>query len=139
MRSSARITVAVAADVTKNRRPVSPACRQACVALHCHAVTSDGIEALRQELSRVALASAAEPWCRSCVVLEAVRPPVTFVIHWSWLDEASFNHHGCLAHTAQFLDAASALVTHAIKGWRLRETVGITHHVDDDETARQAR
>ena len=99
----------------------------------------DGIEALRQELSRVALASAAEPGCRSFVVLEAVRPAVTFVIHSSWQDEAAFDHHGRLAHTVQFLDAASALVTHAIKGWRLRETVGITHHVDDDETARQAR
>jgi quinol monooxygenase YgiN len=45
------------------------------------------------------------------VVLEAVRPPVTFVIHSSWLDEAASDHHAA-SRTLQLLDEASALVTH---------------------------
>ena len=88
----------------------------------------DAVEALRQALGRVSRASAAESGCRSFAVLEAVRPPVTFVIHSSWLDEAAFDHHAGLAHTLQFLNEASALVTYPIKGWRLRDAAGVIQH-----------
>jgi quinol monooxygenase YgiN len=80
--------------------------------------------AFRDELLRVNEPSRAEPGCLSIDVFESLREPFVFAIHSEWVDEASFELHATLPHTAQFLAAAEVLLTQPVQGLRLRHIGG---------------
>ena len=77
--------------------------------------------AFREELLRVAETSRREAGCVRMDVFESVRHPYKFAIHSEWIDEAAFELHASLPHTAWFLSAAEKLVGRPIEGLRLRE------------------
>jgi quinol monooxygenase YgiN len=81
-------------------------------------------EAFREELLRVNTPSRAEPGCLRIDVFESVREPTLFAIHSEWVDEAAFDLHAALPHTVRFLEVAETLLTHPVKGLRLRQIGG---------------
>jgi quinol monooxygenase YgiN len=52
-------------------------------------------------------------------VFESVRQSPIFSIHSEWTDEAAFELHARLPHTARFLAAAERLLGHPTEGLRL--------------------
>jgi len=85
----------------------------------------EGKEAeFREELLRVVEPSRAELGCLGMQVFESLGEPWTFAIHSEWVDEAAFERHAQLPHTARFLAAAGKLLTHPVQGLRLREIAG---------------
>jgi len=63
----------------------------------------------------------AEPGCLAIHMFESIRQPLVFAIHSEWVDEAAFELHAQLPPTIRFLQAAEKLLTHPVKGWRLRD------------------
>lgn len=80
--------------------------------------------AFREELLHVNGPSREEPGCLRIDVFETVREPVEFAVYSEWVDEAAFDVHASLPHTAQFLDAAETLLTHHVQGLRLHKIGG---------------
>ena len=80
--------------------------------------------AFRDELLRVNEPSRAAIGCLSIDVFESLRDPFVFAVHSEWADEASFELHATLPHTARFLAAAETLLTHPVQGLRLRHIGG---------------
>ena len=80
--------------------------------------------AFRQELLRVNEPSRAETGCLSIDIFESLREPVVFAIHSEWVDEAAFEFHATLPHIQRFLEAAERLLTHSVRGLRLRHIGG---------------
>ncbi|MBV8073486.1 MAG: antibiotic biosynthesis monooxygenase [Acidobacteriaceae bacterium] len=76
--------------------------------------------ALREELLRVAEFSRREAGCIRMEVFESVNEPFVFAIHSEWTNEAAFDLHATLLHTAQFLSAAEQLLGHPLTGLRLQ-------------------
>jgi quinol monooxygenase YgiN len=84
-----------------------------------------GMEAaFREEVLRVNKPSREEPGCLRIDVFESVREPIEFAIYSEWADEAAFDLHAALPHTVAFIAAAEKLLTHPIKGLRLRQIGG---------------
>ena len=75
----------------------------------------------REELLRVIASSKAEAGCLAIRAFESLGEPSEFTIHSEWRDEAAFETHAQLPHTARFVAAAGTLLTHAIQGLRTRE------------------
>jgi quinol monooxygenase YgiN len=73
----------------------------------------------RKELLRVREPSLAEPGCLRLDVFESLREPFVFAIHSEWVDEATFDRHGELPHTSQFVAAAERLTGQPVSGLRL--------------------
>ena len=85
----------------------------------------------RKELLGVNEPSRAETGCLRIDVFESVREPIVFAIHSEWTDEAAFELHATLPHTRRFLQKAETLLTHSVRGLRLRHIGGGPHvHVD---------
>jgi quinol monooxygenase YgiN len=80
-------------------------------------------DACRDALLAVVEPSRAEPGCSSFHVFESVRTPVTFAIHSTWVDEDAFETHARLAHTIRFIATIEPLLTHPVRGQRLRPLV----------------
>jgi quinol monooxygenase YgiN len=80
--------------------------------------------AFREELFRVNTPSRNEPGCIAIDIFESTAEPRVFVIHSEWVDEAAFELHATLPHTVQFLATAETLLTHPVKGLRLRHIGG---------------
>jgi quinol monooxygenase YgiN len=80
--------------------------------------------AFREELLRVNGPSREEPGCLRIDVFETIRQPLEFAIHSEWVDEADFELHATLPHTARFIAAAGKLLTHPIQGLRLKQIGG---------------
>jgi quinol monooxygenase YgiN len=80
--------------------------------------------AFREELLRIVDASRAEVSCLRMQIFESLREPFVFAIHSEWVDEAAFEAHAGLPHTVRFVDAAKELLTHPVKGMRLRQIAG---------------
>ena len=80
--------------------------------------------AFRDALLAVNGPSRAEAGCRRIDVFESVREPVTFAVHSEWIDEAAFDLHATLPHTVSFLGLAETLLTHPVKGLRLKQIGG---------------
>ena len=78
----------------------------------------------RQELLRVIEASRAEIGCLEIHAFESLREPSVFAIHSEWADEAAFDWHAQLSHTARFLRAAEDLLSHPVQGFRSRQIGG---------------
>ena len=56
----------------------------------------------------------AEPGCLSIHAFRSVRDPRLFYIHSRWTDEAAFDHHAGLPHTARFIERVTPLIDHAV-------------------------
>ena len=82
------------------------------------------VAAFREELLRVIATTRTEAGCVSIRAFETVREPAGFAIHSAWVDEGAFDTHAGLPHTVHFVQAAEALLTHAIEGLRTREIGG---------------
>ena len=78
----------------------------------------------RSELLKMLEPSRAETGCMALRVFESLREPLRFAIHSEWVDEAAFEWHSQLPHTMRFLKAAEDLLTHPVKGSRMREIGG---------------
>ena len=78
----------------------------------------------RAELLRVLDPTRAEDGCLEIHVFESLREPLVFAIHSEWVDEAAFELHARLPHTARFLEAAKQLLSHSVEGLRSREIAG---------------
>lgn len=76
--------------------------------------------ALRAALLEVARATSAEPGCVSFRVFESTQAPWTFAIHSEWKSDDAFDLHASLPHTQHFLATSARLLTHEIRGRRLR-------------------
>jgi quinol monooxygenase YgiN len=80
--------------------------------------------AFREELLRVNGPSRDEVGCLRIDVFESIREPVEFAIHSEWVDEATFELHATLPHTARFLAAARKLLGHPVQGLRMHPIGG---------------
>ena len=80
--------------------------------------------AFREALLRVNGPSRDEAGCRRIDVFETVREPVEFAIHSEWDDEAAFELHAKLPHTAQFIAVAERLLSHPVQGLRMQQIAG---------------
>jgi quinol monooxygenase YgiN len=80
--------------------------------------------AFREELLRVNGPSRDEIGCLRIDVFESVRGPFEFAVYSEWVDEAAFELHAALPHTTRFIAASEKLLTHPIKGLRLRQIGG---------------
>ncbi len=78
----------------------------------------------REELLRVNRPSRDEAGCLRMDVFESIRAPVEFAIHSEWVDEAAFELHATLPHTARFLAAVEKLLSHPVQGLRLHQIGG---------------
>ena len=78
----------------------------------------------REALLRVNEPSRAESGCLSIEVFESLREPSVFAVFSVWVDEAAFELHATLPHTMRFLAAAETMLTHPVKGLRLRHIGG---------------
>jgi len=53
-----------------------------------------------------------EPGCRSIHAFRSTRDPQLFYIHSRWQDEAAFDRHASLPHTARFVARMEPLIDH---------------------------
>ena len=53
-----------------------------------------------------------EPGCRSIHAFRSGRDPQLFYIHSRWQDEAAFDRHASLPHTARFVARMEPLIDH---------------------------
>ena len=75
-------------------------------------------ERLREALCTVVEATRAEPGCMEIHVCRALRGPATFFIQSAWADEAEFEKHATLPHTAAFLSRLPQLIDHELRAVR---------------------
>jgi len=80
--------------------------------------------AFREELLRVVEPSRTEIGCLSIHAFESLQGPFVFAIHSEWADETAFEFHATLPHTVRFLAAVEVLLTHSVRGLRLRHIGG---------------
>ena len=80
--------------------------------------------AFREELLRVNEPSRDEVGFLRIDVFESAREPLEFAVHSEWVDEAAFDLHAELPHTAAFIAAAAKLLTHPVQGLRLKQIGG---------------
>ncbi len=73
---------------------------------------------LRDQLLRVVGPTRAESGCVKIQLFESLDSPVRFALHSEWVSEAEFVLHEELPHTVDFVAAASALLTHEMRGIR---------------------
>jgi len=71
-------------------------------------------EALRE----VVPPSRQEEGCLSIHAFRSIRDPHVFYIHSRWKDEAAFDTHAKLPHTARFIERAELLLDHEIQALR---------------------
>ena len=62
-----------------------------------------------------------EPDCLSIALFGAVSDPGLFYIHSRWRDEAAFDLHAGLPHTAAFVEAVTPLIDHELDVARTRQ------------------
>jgi quinol monooxygenase YgiN len=72
----------------------------------------------REELLRVVGLTRAERGCLSIRAFESVREPIAFGIYSEWVDEAAFDLHAKMPHTARFIAAAEQLLGRPVEGLR---------------------
>ena len=75
----------------------------------------------RRIMVETAVHSRAEADCVGLEMFESLREPKEFSLHSVWTSEDAFEHHATLPHTERFIEASRELLTHEIKGMRLRK------------------
>ena len=78
-------------------------------------------DAFRQIMIDTAVISRQEPACLGSDLFESIHEPKEFSLHSVWVDEDAFELHASLPHTERFIEASKELLTHEIKGLRLRK------------------
>jgi quinol monooxygenase YgiN len=78
----------------------------------------------REELLRVVELTRTEKGCLSIRAFESVREPAAFGIYSEWVDEAAFDLHAKMPHTARFITAAERLLGRPVEGLRSRSIGG---------------
>ncbi len=74
-----------------------------------------GCEAELGDVARAVVGpSRAEPGCRSIDAFRSTQDPRLYYIHSRWLDEAAFDLHATLPHTARFIECAEKLIDHPL-------------------------
>ena len=76
-----------------------------------HARPGQG-SAVADALLEVVAPSRAEPGCLSIHAFRSIRDPQLFYIHSRWQDEAAFDRHASLPHTARFVARMEPLIDH---------------------------
>ena len=66
-------------------------------------------------LREVVPPSRAEAGCMSLHVFRSIRDSQVFYIHSRWKDEAAFNEHARLPHTAKFIERVNPLLDHRVE------------------------
>jgi len=79
-------------------------------------------EAVATELKKQMPKVRPEPGCLSINAYRSTRDPRLFFIYFRWVDEAAFDVHAELPHTAAFIAAMQQLIDHPFDANR---TVGI--------------
>jgi quinol monooxygenase YgiN len=70
--------------------------------------------AVAEALLDVVAPSREEPGCLSIHAFRSIRDPRLFYIHSRWTDEAAFERHAGLPHTARFLERVEPLIDHSL-------------------------
>ena len=70
--------------------------------------------ALERAIRETVTASREEAGCLNIHAFRSVRDPRLFYIHSRWQDEAAFDLHAEMPHTARFLARAQPLIDHAL-------------------------
>jgi quinol monooxygenase YgiN len=69
-------------------------------------------------LRRVIAPTRQEPGCLNINAFRSIRDEGLFYIHSRWVDEAAFDNHVGLPHTAQFVQEVQPLIDHALETTR---------------------
>ena len=65
-------------------------------------------------LRKVIASTRQEPGCVSIHAFRSIRNVSLFYIHSCWVDEAAFDNHVSLPHTAQFVEEMELLIDHEL-------------------------
>jgi len=75
--------------------------------------------AVAAAIAKVVPPTAREPACLDIRAWRSNRDAALFFIHSRWTDEAAFDAHAALPHTAQFIATVEPLLTHRVAVARL--------------------
>jgi quinol monooxygenase YgiN len=64
-----------------------------------------------------------EPGCLAINAYRSNRDPLLFYIHSRWVDEAAFETHALMPHTAQFIKRVTKLIDHKLEVTRAHPIV----------------
>ena len=87
---------------------------------HARAGEEQGVE---QAIRDVSGPTREEAGCLSYHAFRSTRDPRLFYIHSRWTDEAAFDTHAGLPHTARFLERVEPLIDHALDVTRAQRIV----------------
>jgi len=71
-------------------------------------------EAVEAALRDVVTPTREEPGCTEIAACRSVRDARLFWIHSRWIDEAAFEKHADLPHTARFIERVQHLIDHPL-------------------------
>lgn len=77
-------------------------------------------EAVAEAIKEVAEPTTSESGCIAYGAYQSLRDPRLFFIHSRWVDEAAFDLHAELPHTARFLRKVEPLIDHELDVNRTR-------------------
>ena len=72
-------------------------------------------DAVRKALTEVVPPSSREPGCIEIHAFCSTRDPRLFYIHSRWKDEAAFDLHATLPHTAKFIQTVEPIIDHPLE------------------------
>jgi quinol monooxygenase YgiN len=70
--------------------------------------------AVAEALRDVLAPSSQEPGCLGIQAFRSIRDPRLFYIHSRWRDEAAFDSHAGMPHTARFIERVTPLIDHTL-------------------------
>ena len=70
--------------------------------------------AIEAAIRDVVVPSRAEPGCLAIHAFRSIRDARLFYVHSRWRDEAAFETHATLPHTARFLEQVEPLIDHKL-------------------------
>jgi quinol monooxygenase YgiN/GNAT superfamily N-acetyltransferase len=76
-----------------------------------------------------------ESGCLDIKIHHATLDPLLFYIHSRWVDEAAFERHAGLPHTARFIERVQKLIDHPLEVTRTRQILEIRDAQPDDAPA----
>ena len=82
-----------------------------------HARAGNG-PAVQEALREVVAATREEDGCLGINAFRGIRDPQLFYVHSRWKDEAAFEIHAGLPHTAKFMERVEPLIDHSVEAQR---------------------
>jgi quinol monooxygenase YgiN len=77
-------------------------------------------DAVAAALREVVAPTRAEAGCQGIHTFRSTRDPQLFYLHSKWVDEAAFELHATLSHTARFIETVQPLLDHEFDLTRAR-------------------